>query len=178
MKHKKIVQLCKSNKNLQLFGIGIDIVQWLGDGKAVYPMFDLPLYSCDSLCRSYDITDKQAESITMEHHGTLPTEYCFDDTDKTERIAARAPISIIYAGTVLVPIQTETGIQCIQEKYLEPFADYKDIEIYKRGTGDGYFAVKNGLILIGIILPYPISEQLANEVRKISDGIDMATANK
>lgn len=179
MRHKKIVALCKSNSRIILCGDGRDSVQWLGDNGGFYPMFDLPAYSCDSLCRSYDITEKQAEKITMDNPLCLPPEINFDDMDPDETPVERARISIVSDGIELEPLRTETGIVFIQEKYLQPFGDYKDIEIYHRGVpGAGYFAVKNGMILIGIIMPYSAGPRLSEDIGKVARGIAQTADNK
>lgn len=65
MKIRKIIDICKKNGNIIIFESGKE--QWISDGAAVFPMFNLPQFDEDSLCRTYDITDKQAAKIHFRH---------------------------------------------------------------------------------------------------------------
>lgn len=71
MKIKKIIDICKKNGNIIIFEGGKE--QWISDGAAVFPMFNLPQFDEDSLCKTYDITDKQRrikrnEFYSLFHH--------------------------------------------------------------------------------------------------------------
>lgn len=179
MRHKKIIQLCKTSKRIALYGDGRDKTQWIGNGVAVYPLFDLPAYSCDSLCRSYDITEKQAESITMDNPVALPESICFEDVDRAEMPVEQKAIDIIIDGKVLRPLQTQTGVVFIEARYLEPFADLQDIALFERGVpGATYFAVKLGMILIGIITPhFHINDNFLTEIGNLASGCRVAVFN-
>lgn len=39
--------------------------QWLSDGNAVYPIFELPLLNENYICKLYDINDAQRDKITF-----------------------------------------------------------------------------------------------------------------
>ena len=60
------------------------------------------------------------------------------------------------------PLITRDGLEFIDNNFLTPLADVADeIELFERRTADGgvYFAVKMGLMIVGVIMPLAIVEE-------------------
>ena len=49
MKFNKVLALCKAIKGFYLYYDEDNDVQWLGDGNAIYPLYNHPIYTQDSL---------------------------------------------------------------------------------------------------------------------------------
>lgn len=58
MEIKKIINFCKKRGVLYLFDG--DGCQWISDGIAVYPLFNLPIFDEESILKAYDISGKKA----------------------------------------------------------------------------------------------------------------------
>ena len=69
MKIKKLIDLCKKRGCFYLFED--ERVQWLSDGVALYPLYNVPEFDEETLCRTFDITEKQQEKIPV-HAGRFP----------------------------------------------------------------------------------------------------------
>lgn len=64
MKIKKAFDICKKNKSIYI-SMTSEGEQWLSDGNAVYPIFELPLLNENYICKLYDINDAQRDKITF-----------------------------------------------------------------------------------------------------------------
>ena len=177
MEIKKIINLCKKSGQLRLYeGEG---KQWISDGYALFPLFDLPYFDEANICKAYDISTKKAEKMHISCDLNLPTSYDYSDDAENEQQCERgAPL---FGG--LIPITTAHGLEFIQSKYLSPFSgsDDKMLYIFERttSTGGSYFAIKDGFMLVGIVLPYDcINESFVNRVKTIYEQCEMALCNK
>ena len=109
----------------------------------------------------------------------LPSNYDFSDDVKNEMQCTRgAPLF-----GALVPITTSHGIEFIQSKYLTLFSDYDDnmLFIYERtnAAGETYFAVKDGLMLVGLIMPYDcINAEFVKRLKDICNQCEISLHNK
>lgn len=143
MKLKKIEQILKRNKTIILYH-GPDDIQFLSDGTALYPMFNLPELTKESIFTMFDIPEEKASKFLFE-------------------------IRALSQSLDLEPLKTSQGIKYINTRYLEPFADIETgYEIYERTREDGmlYFAIKSGLILCGVVLPSFGDEKFIKELLK------------
>ena len=160
MKIKKIISLCKTAGQLILYSDPERDIQWLSDGRAIYPLIGCPKFDEDSFCNTYEITDSQRKKIAFHIDEPLPLHFNFDDTDDYETETERMPLSVTYSTYDAVALKTQYGIEFINRAHIHPFGDYsvRDI-IYTLRTdesGNTYFAVKCGFMLIGIVLPLKI----------------------
>lgn len=177
MKIEKIINLCKRRGTLKIYeGEG---AQWLSDGCALYPLFGLPYFDENSICAAYDITAAAAEKMNISSSLELPS--IFDYSNDAENEAECLRSSAIFGA--LVPITTSHGIEFIQSKYLAPFADCDDnmLRIYERTNAAGmtYFAVKNGLMLVGFIMPYDcINEDFVKRLKDLAEQCEIALYHK
>ncbi len=181
MKIRKIIDICKKGSQIMLFET--DSEQWISDGGAVYPMYNLPKFDEASLCRTYDITDKQAEKIHFAIKKGLPSAYDFSDFAEGENIVQRGSMSLSYAGSGIIPYLTSQGVAFIDAKYLQPLSDIQDgmLELYERQTAAGqiYFAAKRGLMLSAIILPLDVvDENFVKSLKKLTQQCEVALFNK
>ena len=153
MKLKKVISLCNQQKTFRLFdkisGNG-EIVQWMGDGFAAYPLNGLPILDEETLCAVFDISEKQLKNTSVRRL-TMPDALNVGDTDPDERVLKDDDFSITYGGTQVKPLKTRNGIIFIQQKYLAPLEDVLDVvQLYERVTPDGqtYVAAKAGFTAI------------------------------
>lgn len=174
MKLKKVISLCNQRKTFRLFDkiseCG-EIVQWLGDGFAAYPLNGLPILDEETLCAVFDISEKQLKNTSIRRL-TMPDVLNVDDTDPAERVLNDDDFSIIYAGTELKPLKTRNGIIFIQQKYLAPLDDVLDVvHLYERVTSDGqtYIVAKAGLLIAAVIFPYSVvNEKFVNRLEEVA----------
>ena len=177
MEIKKIINLCKKSGQLGIYEN--EGTQWITDGYALYPLYSLPLFDEESICVAYDISAKKAEKMHITFNLSLPSMFDYRNDVEAETQCKRG--SPLFNG--LVPLTTSHGIEFIQGKYLTPFADADDnmIFIYERTTETGgtYFAVKDGLMLVGIILPYDcINEDFVNNIKTLYEQCEITLYNK
>ncbi len=160
MKIKKIISLCKTAGQLILYADPDRDIQWLSDGRAIYPLIGCPKFDEDSFCNTYEITDSQRKKMAFRINEQLPVHFNFDDTDDFETETEKMPLSVTYSTYDAVAYKTQYGVEFINRAHLQPFGDYsgRDIVCTLRTfeSGDSYFAIKNGFMLIGIVLPLKI----------------------
>jgi hypothetical protein len=182
MKLASIQQICKGAKRIELFSMQSSRVQWISDGGAFYPLYNLPEMKEENVFTLFDIPPKKQEKIHFEHRNGLPGFLSFADTTASESPLEFCNISICARGRILAPIKTSLGITYINEKYLRPFSDAENgIQLYERHTpgGEVYIAVKEGFLLTGIILPYDIiTEDFVKELQNIYKLSAVAAENK
>ena len=118
MKIKKIIDLCKKSGTLCLYEGAA--AQWISDGSAFYPLYDVPGFDENTLCRTFDITEKQQSKIRFGFDVYLPAAYCFDDHTEGEILCEQSPVSIGQGTSVLIACRTTRGIMFLDRKYLVP----------------------------------------------------------
>lgn len=160
MKIKKIISLCKIAGQLILYSDPDRDIQWLSDGRAIYPLIGCPKFDEDSFCNTYEITDSQRKKMAFRINEPLPVHFNFEDTDDFETETEKMPLSVTYSAYDAVAYKTQYGVEFINRAHLQPFGDYsgRDIVCTLRTfeSGESYFAIKNGFMLIGIVLPLKI----------------------
>ncbi len=152
MKIKALASLCKQTKGIHLYEEGND-VQWIGDGYAMYPLYNMPILNKQNIFTIFDVPDSKRNDYTFRE-AAMPEGYSFSDIDDCERMLDHEGIFITRMGVTLQPLRTSQGIVFIDTDYLKPVADIKDtIELYERLTKSGrpYIAIKNGMLLVGIV---------------------------
>lgn len=167
MKIKKIVDICKKTGALYLYIA--DGEQYVSDGKAIYPLYDMPDFNADTFCKAYDIDNKKADKMAIMTRFELPGGVCLKDVIDAEEITQRSKIKLNIQGGEMLPLITSHGVEFINTKYLSPIESNVEIEFYERTTPEGstYFAVKSGLILLCAITPEKIITENFNEELKI-----------
>lgn len=171
MKFKKIIDLCKKSNTLFLYDNEKNDIteQWISDGYSIYPICNMSLIDLDSIFQMFDIPDKKRETMLSNHFTSLPEAFDFSDAIAFEVPVERMNITLSHQGKQIIPVKLSTGIGFIDKRYLAPFDDEDTgmFELYERITalGNKYFAIKNGMILRGIVLPVNvINENFLNEL--------------
>lgn len=175
MKIKNIAAICKKNKSVVLFERHNDegdvILQYIGDGGAVYPAIGLPLLDEETVLTIFDVPEKQREDWCVRSTG-IPDGINLDDIDGTEKPVEREAISIVYSGKTLKPLRTRRGLVFIESRYLSPVSDVLDVlELYERITKSGtpYIVAKAGFLLQAVIMPYDvINQQFVDKLQELT----------
>lgn len=178
MKVGKIIKLCKESR--MILTVVHDGIQWIGNGHALYPLYHAPKLDKESICYAYDVPEEQQAKITYSELTDVET-MCLDDYDEYESETERIPVTIIRNGYTLTPYKTEEGMFFIDNKYLWPLNDEDEVRLYKRTSkGNGtYFAVKAGLVILGIIMPVDIvSEEFVSDIQWLYHECDIIWKNK
>lgn len=151
----KILSFCKSRKTIHLYEGESE--QWISDGFAVYPLQGVPRFDTETICATYDIAGKKKDKIDARHFYNLPERLSFESSIENENVCEVNPIKVSINGVTYIQILTSAGCEFIDGKYLAPLSDTNEdmLRIYERVATDGttYFAIKEGLILIAVILP-------------------------
>lgn len=159
MKIKALAAICKRQKRFFLYdGPEGSTAQWLGDGCAIYPLFKMPPLNEQNIYTIFDIPEKQQSKMHFSEN-PLPEGVEFADAVACENVLDPARIEIGYAGRALRPLLTSQGLVFIDVQYLAPLSDMADmIELYERvdRSGRPYIAVKNGFMLVAVIMPYDV----------------------
>lgn len=171
MRMRKVIDICKKTGALYLYNTE-EGVQWISDGAAMYPMFDLPQFGCDELCEVFDLTDEQREKMHMSHLSSLPNGVSVEDIQVGERPVERLTPWMRYAGTDMVAYRTSDGVVFLDARYLTPYEKAESLDIYERHTASGqmYFAVKIGFMLHGLIEPQKPDRALLSGLEDIVRG--------
>lgn len=175
MKIKRIGQFCKEEKQTIVFDVpdseGI-ITQWIGDGHALYPIYNLPHMDRDALYTIWGIEKKKWQDIAFHIVPEAPEGLNLKDTDWDERPVNRGRLAISAQGRILLPLQTRKDIVFIDHKYITPLSDMmQTLELYERTTPSGgtYIAIKVAMLLYGIVMPHPIiNEDFVKEMNYLT----------
>ncbi len=175
MKIKNIAAICKKNKSVVLFerynDEGEVVLQYIGDGAAVYPVIGLPVLDKESVLTIFDVPEKQREDWLVRSMG-VPDGISLDDVDGTEKPVEREAISIVYSGKTLKPLRTRRGLVFIESRYLSPVSDVLDVlELYERiaPSGTPYIVAKAGFLLQAVIMPFDvINQQFVEKLQELT----------
>lgn len=174
MKIRKIAAICKANATAVLWDVtdteGV-VHQWICAGSCAYPVEGLPYLTVSHMVTVLDLSEKQAEKMKIEQT-PAPQSFDFSDTADGEVMAREASFSVVYGGKVYLPVWTGAETRFIDFEQLRPIVEgYKGVQIFLRETRQGmpYFAVKAGLLLVGIMLPSVGLEALAEAMSNAAD---------
>lgn len=159
MKLKKIEQIIKAAKHIAVSES--PECQWIGDGHSLYPIYDLPHLEQGEFFTLFDIPDSQRGKFGFTVSDLPSDNYNFKDSDPTELLLQREDYTLNIQGRTLEILPSRHGLTFIDTKYLKPFSGTEDgFNLAERISADGmpYIAVKDGLFLIGIILPFDLHD--------------------
>ena len=173
MKFKAVISLCKKAKQVVLCDHKGG--QWIGDGAALYAMYDMPKMGEGAICAVCDISDSQADKILFKEFKGEPAGVSLDLNTADEVLLDQCDIILKTGGKELLAFSTSTGMEFVEAAYLRPFGDVESdyLEIYERRSTDGvlYFAVKTGLLLLGVITPERvITDRFVKDIQYLARG--------
>lgn len=173
----KIKALCKKAKVITLFDT--ENCQWLGDDTAIYPLYDHPEYSKETIANVLSLDEKKKQEMRY-HLGEFPITLNCNDIAKDEKPCGVFGINIYWNGESLIPLQTSDGLKVIKSKYISPVIK-ENYEFYERKTpaGEVYIAIKVGFMLEAIIVPCQmyVTEALVKELYNLAESASEAVAN-
>lgn len=165
--------MCKETEFIQLIDVPGESTcrQWIGNGGAAYPIVGLPYLDKENIYTIFEIPEDKQESFRFIHQED-PGYLNFNDTDRSERRLELTGIGLELGSKLIKPLHTRKGIAFYNTKYMAPLADITyGREIYERETEGGqiYFAVKQGFLLRGIIMPdKAVDESLVETLEHIA----------
>lgn len=163
----KIINIFKKCDKISLFR-GKD-VQWISDGRAVYPLWKLPLFDEQSLVAAYDLPSSEK----VELHDALPATYDFSDAATGEEQVFYEKIQLpIVRDNSLISLATRQGVTFINKKYLDPIEDDGYISLWERKieSGESYIVVKRGMMLEAVIMPvvHVLQKEFLDELQELT----------
>lgn len=169
MKIKKIVDICRREGVARIYEDSND-TQWLSCGYACYPLYEVPKLSEDEFFTIFDFSPKQ-RGDTVFARTAFPSSLSTLDISEAEMLCEKLTPNIPFGSRLLIPFKTVGGIKFLDSEYLAPFADENsDIEIYERVStkGEPYFAIKIGMCLRAIIMPFnAVNKSFVDNIEKI-----------
>lgn len=180
MKIKKIVDMCRREGMVKIL-VDDSGVQWLSNGYACYPLHDVPTLTEDQFYTIFDFSPKQRKE-TVFTRTEFPASICNNDIHPTDLHCDRLKQNIPFGSRLLVPFSTPSGIKFFDEEYLSPLVGETDkVEVFERISKDGdpYFAVKVGMFLRAIIMPFnAINKSFVDNIGEIYSLCKNALINK
>ena len=175
----KIIKLCKKAGSFTLHYDSSRQIQWLSNGFAIYPLQGCPIFDEENFFTTFDI-DVSSSLLTILPD--LPKGFDFNDGNNLEVEVTRLGLTILDESTDIVAFKTEYGIELFERSCFSPFGDYSknDLQYFIRHAGKTpYLVVKNGFMLIGIILPKKIiDKQLVDDVKNFAKQLEVTFYNK
>lgn len=172
MKIKKIASLCSQAGMFDLLNKtdrGGVVTQWLGDGCAFYPLLGAPMMDKDSLCTMFDVTGKKRDNMIVRCD-EMSEKMNVDDLNSGDIRLEPEGVSICHEGLTILPLRGANRTFCIQEKYLEPLDDERELlELYSRPMGEEtHVVVKAGMMIRAVIAPFLVKDKLADKLETIA----------
>lgn len=170
MKIKQVENILKGTKYITLYND--ENCQWVSDGNAVYPLYNMPWLDQESLFTMLDVPSDSRNKYTFRCFKLSTVSLNFADVVPGEKVLDRNMMTLNVKGRTIEPLKTSNGIIFLDIKYLKPFADEQSVELYERGTENGvtYIAVKSGLMLLGIIMPFdPLDDTFVEQLAELTN---------
>ena len=169
MKIKAIEKICKKEGQIVLINSPHGV--WLGVLSALYRVYGIERLSIDELRVFWDIGDKAFRKYEVSELDCLPDGYSFEDHDAGEEACEEKKCFSGVGTYELMPLKTSSGVRCIDRRFCEPFFDtVSQCQIYERKNAAGvYFAVKKGMFLEAIIMPFALPESDLGELGNVID---------
>ncbi len=147
----------------------------------MYPLHNMPILNKQNIFTIFDVPDSKRNDYTFRE-AAMPEGYCFEDNGDYERMLDQEGIFITRMGVTLQPLRTSQGLVFIDTDYLKPAANVKDtMELYERLTASGrpYIAIKNGMLLIGIVeINDVIDKKFVEQMETLTKQCQFAYENK
>jgi len=156
MKIKALATLCKKSKAIIIYDNKQDDIQWLSDGGAIYPLLKMPFMTENNIFALFDIPESKENKYYCKQMETSEV-LNFNNDDDVENELKEERVLFTRDGRTLKPFQTSKGLIFIDAEHLKPIADEFEVKYYERFSKikkDVYIAVKNGMEVIALIMPF------------------------
>lgn len=107
MKIKQIESILKAEKTIIVSETSA--CQWLGNGAAFYPVYNLPKLTKENIFTLFDVPEDKRDKFYFEER-SLPEFINFRDDDSEEKMLERDMFSIYIQGRTLEPLKTSQGV--------------------------------------------------------------------
>lgn len=171
MKIQKIVDLCK--KSGQMYITKTEDCEWIGNGYAIYPLYDLPELTAEELCTIYGITEEQQDKMILNDKSV--SEYGgidFGPIKADEEPAEVVKLGLYYGGTRFMMLQSKEGISFVPGVYLSPYKE--EIQFWRRVSSSGieYFVLTAGMFVVGIVFPeVGLRADISAEIKEVAKNL-------
>lgn len=177
MKIKSIAAICKKTKCAMIlihYSSAGTVTQYISDGVALYPVYDLPMLDEESVLTIFDVPEKQRENWNTRC--VEPDGFHLEDTDTGEYFMEEMGLSFVLNGVSLKPFRAKDSVLFVNNKYLAPFSDVRDIvQFFERRLDNGqpYVVAKAGFLMQSVIMPFQVQEtRLVQELQELMQLID------
>lgn len=165
MKLKDIAKLCAKTHSI---GIAeVSGTQWLGNGYAAYPVFNLPPLDKDTAPAVLDFDEEKAETLDMRYVD-LQSKFDLREDNDDEEVLTAVLLRFLYKGETLDAWQTESGrIVLVDPTYTKPyFADESSVPVLylRRADRGDYIVGKSGMFVTAIIMPRELDAKEADSL--------------
>ena len=159
MKLNRLWSLLKQRKAITI--MQGETAQWIGDGFACYPVYNLPRLTERVMQTLLDINDDTWDKFAFYEDNTVS----FEEVDFDEEQIDLSPLAVElhYHGMDLMPLVGGGKILFIQTKYLKPFENTLLLSYAYRKKDGGVIAINEGLLLSAVIAPVDMSRDKAFE---------------
>lgn len=174
MRLKQIAAVCAKLKRAilcQTFDENEHCEQWIGDGAALYPAFDIPPLDEESVFSVFDIPAEARKKWMVRVDDGNGYPFSLKDSDPSDRLLDGFGVSVGFGGITFEAFKTRDEKPLfINARYLKPIAHLMDeTAFYERDAGEERVIVaKTGLMVSAIIMPKDPTRD-ANFVRQLSE---------
>lgn len=167
MKIQRIINLCKKTGGLYI--TQREDAQWVGNGQAIYPLYDLPRLTAEELCTIYAVSEEAQGKMILNDKEESEYLVDFSDLNGDEEAAEVIKLGITYGGHVLMLLKCGDEINFVKRIYLTPFEE--EVQFWRRESEIGtYYVATAGMILKGIIIPERgFRADIAAEIKEVAD---------
>lgn len=138
-------QLKKSKYIIKWHGNGCE---WLSDGNAAYPVYNLPELTPEILRTLLDVSQDDWRSFTFDDDGELP--FSERDNEPLDKELKPMAVTVCFGHVELLPLTDGFEVYLLPMNTLKPLSDLAGLIFYER---DGAIIVKEGMILRARITP-------------------------
>lgn len=167
MKIKAVEKIVRAEHSITLIGTEAGN-QWIAATGAMYPLYGFPRMDKPSVFAWMDVPEKKRQSFAFRHDPEFYEEWDFSDAAVGEIFVERGLYSVNTPTRCMEPLNVSDGVIYLDSAYMKPFGE--GALLYERRSKSGrlYIAVKEGLLLKGIILPMLIERSFADDLLDIA----------
>ena len=180
MKFNKVLSICKGQKLFCLYDDEFNKCQWCGTDRALYPLYNHPVYSVDELMTVASIAEADKEKYVYQT-GNLPDGIRSKNAVTDEYQDDIYSVSLNFSGSeILRIIHTSRGAMLLPKRYFSPLDKDVTHYIYERYDNEDnlYFVVKAGFEIVAVLRPEGVFTTYSNADCLKEIALDMAAATE